>query len=180
MATTNTNEDPLAPPAEAVTLPSSEEESGDAQQPAHPPRTYDTPEEMMEILSQRHVVDLTAEDMDPLEWTFRKLIPVPENYYWDVVQDQDVERVPTRIKLWHKSFHSVATAFQWTEQRVGMPLARTLGLTSSRMSTVTMFMTDEDWKKSKRIVTERQQSSRPTLETTDSPVVVVAPENAQV
>ena len=119
---------------------------------------YETPEQLIEILCETNEVDLTAEDMDPLEWTFRKVVPIPKYYYWDIVKNPDDKSlVPNRIKLWHTSIASMTSAFQWTEQRIGMPLARTLGLTSPRFNDVTMFMTRDDWRESKRIVTNRNR-----------------------
>ena len=39
-----------------------------------------------EIVRERHQVDVSSnnEDMDPIEWTVRKLVPIPAVYYWDV------------------------------------------------------------------------------------------------
>ena len=119
---------------------------------------YASPEELVEVVSQLHKIDMTAEDLDPFEWTLRKVVPVPKYYYWEVVkQNSDVDLIPYRIKLWHKTVASMTGAYKWTEQRVGMPLARSLGLTSSRFSDVTMYMTDKDMTESKRIVAERRE-----------------------
>jgi hypothetical protein len=129
---------------------------------------FETQEELLAILSQRHEVDLNAEDMDPLEWTFRKVVPVPKFYYWDVLKQQhhqpqqqegssDAAVIPMRIKLWHHTIATMTGAYQWTEQKVALPLARTFGLTSSRFDDVAMYMTEDDRNASRRIVAERQQ-----------------------
>ena len=124
--------------------------------------SYDTPEELYAILTERHQVDMEREDMDPLEWSVRKVVPIPAHYYWDVVpEDKDgtmQTEIPRSIRWWHNSVHAMANALEWTEQKVGLPLGRRLGLLSPRMSDVTMFMSDDDWKKSERIVTERKQA----------------------
>lgn len=123
--------------------------------------TYSSTEELVDKLSQLHTVDLTAEDMDPLEWTVRKVIPIPEHYYWDVVPDRATwVQIPTRIRLWHVSIHAFAAALHWTEQRVATPVAKSLGLLSPRVETVTMFMDENDWKKSQRIVADRLENSQ--------------------
>ena len=143
--------DPLATDKESSQLDSAPQQTS--------PPDYASPEELVELVSQLHEVDMTAEDLDPLEWTLRKVVPIPKYYYWEVVkQDSDVEMIPYRIKLWHNTVASMTGAYKWTEQRVGMPLARSLGLTSSRFSDVTMYMTDEDMKESKQIVAERKQN----------------------
>lgn len=124
--------------------------------PATTPTAFHSTEEMIEYLQQTQVVDMNAETMDPLEWTFRKVVPIPEHYYWDVVSSQEEQaHIPARIRLWHRSLFALSRASQWTDDHIGQPLARTLGLDTPRMNDVTMFMSDDDWKRSQRIVTER-------------------------
>lgn len=44
-----------------------------------------TPTRAQEIVRERHQVDMSKnENMDPIEWTVRKLVPIPAVYYWDV------------------------------------------------------------------------------------------------
>jgi hypothetical protein len=40
-----------------------------------------------EIVRERHVVDMSSsnEEIDPIEWTVRKLVPIPAKYYWEVL-----------------------------------------------------------------------------------------------
>jgi len=131
-----------------------------------------TPEEVwLALISQtRDDIDLNAEEMDPLEWTFRTLVPVPKYYYWEVqhpvienndgrsVSSSSSYRVPLRIQLWHNCIDSLSRAYQCMEKCIGRPLARGLGLEEPRMhSDVTMYMTEEDWKTSQRIVAERRE-----------------------
>ncbi|GAX28606.1 hypothetical protein FisN_1Hu603 [Fistulifera solaris] len=121
------------------------------------PAAFQSTEEMIEYLQQTQVVDMNAEDMDPLEWTFRKVVPIPEHYYWDVVSNkEDQAQIPARIRFWHRSLYALSCASQWTDDHIGQPLARSLGLHTPRMNDVTMFMSDDDWKRSQRIVAERQ------------------------
>ena len=114
-------EDPLASPVE---IEQDESHESSTQQ-------Y-TPEELQEILTQRQemVVD---EDMDPLEWTVRKVVPIPRVYYWDVVPDQ-AERasIPWKIRAWHSTIAGCCRVGNWMDRRVAQPIARGVGLTDSR------------------------------------------------
>ena len=40
-----------------------------------------------EIVRERHVVDMSSsnEEIDPIEWAVRKLVPIPAKYYWEVL-----------------------------------------------------------------------------------------------
>lgn len=147
-----TPHDPLQPPSEMI--------------------SYNSTEEMIEILRQGQKVDMKAEDMDPLEWAFRSIVPIPEHYYWDVVPESQEEIIPARIRWWHRSLFALSRVSQWTEINVGQPLVRTLGLDTPRMSDVTMFMSEKDWKRSQRIVIERQnqrteEESPPVIDRSD-------------
>jgi len=119
-------------------------------------------EEVEQILTERQEVDMTDEDMDPLEWTFRKLVPIPAHFYWDVVVDEkERAHIPTKIKVWHKTIASLGAVQQFADRWIARPVASGLGVTSSRFQYVTDNMTQEDWKESKRIVTERKEKEKP-------------------
>ena len=121
--------------------------------------SFNSTEEMIEYLQKTQVVDMNDETMDPLEWSFRKMVPIPEHFYWDVVSSEEEQRcIPTRIRFWHRSLYTLSRVSQWTDDHIGQPLARTLGLHTPRSSDVTMFMSDDDWKRSQRIVMERQKN----------------------
>ena len=124
------------------------------------PKVYSSPEEFLDLLSQRHTIDMEAEDLDPLEWAFRKVVPVPKYYYWDLQPKEgetETAEVPRRIQLWHKAVYACTHGFRKVEDGFAKPLARGVGLTTNRMNHVTMFMTDDDWNKSKRHVAELKQ-----------------------
>lgn len=38
-----------------------------------------------EILNECEEADLSDENMDPIEWTVRKVIPIPKHYYWELL-----------------------------------------------------------------------------------------------
>ena len=40
-------------------------------------------EQLLPIEYQLYEVDLTDPNMDPLEYTFRRFVPIPKQYYWD-------------------------------------------------------------------------------------------------
>jgi len=141
--------DPLA------TIPS---EEGDDTKPNEEKVSYETDEELLELVSFIEQVDMQAEDMDPLEYAFRKVVSVPAHYYWDVVKDEkDIEKIPRRIKLWHNSFRRAASIHDWTEKRIALPIARGLGLTDNKFHEITMFMDEKDWKNSERMIREREE-----------------------
>lgn len=117
---------------------------------------YSSPEELLELCQDRHQVDLNAEDMDPLEWTFRTVVPIPKYYYWDIIRnEEDVELIPTKTKLWHQSIHALSVMNSWTEQRISRPIADSLGLNNPWHNEVAMYMTDEDWEKSRQAILAR-------------------------
>jgi hypothetical protein len=73
---------------------------------------------------------MTDEYLDPFEWTLRKLIPIPKQYYWDNETIVDARRLPTKLKLWHQSVAALGTLARSTD-RIGKPIVDALGLTSS-------------------------------------------------
>lgn len=132
------------------------------QDPLESPAAISTNEEeekIIELLNKRQTVDMNAEDMDPLEWAFRKIVPIPEHYYWDIVSSNEIIHIPARIRVWHGGIYALSRVSQWSADHIGQPLVRTLGLDTPRMHDVTMFMSEKDWKQSQRIVTERQNQT---------------------
>ena len=136
----------------------SKEENVDPESKEIEKRKY-SPDELEQILSERQVVDMTDEDMDPIEWTFRKLVPIPAHYYWDLVDEEEKDNIPIKIKVWHKTIASLGAIQQWTDRWIARPVASGLGITSSRFQYVTDNMTEEDWKESRRIVSERKEKA---------------------
>jgi hypothetical protein len=171
-ATDEVNPDPLAalsedasPIAEVYTSENISDGTLNGEQ--LPKRTY-SPQELQKVISQRQVVDMSDEDMDPIEWTVRKVIPIPAEYYWDMVSEEQHSQVPARTKIWHKTISFLCGAQQWTERSVAKPLAASLGLTGSRFDYVLDNMTDKEWEKSKSMVAERRKrgelQSKPDVE----------------
>mmetsp|Transcript_21808 Transcript_21808/g.62102 ORF Transcript_21808/g.62102 Transcript_21808/m.62102 type:complete len:214 (-) Transcript_21808:164-805(-) len=106
-------------------------------------------------LTELHEVDMDAEDMDPLEWTIRKLIPIPCQYYWenDRVTPQ---QVPLRLKMWHRVVGALDSGWKFLEGRVGTPLVNATGVTSSQFDYVTSTMSERDWEYSRTAVSRRK------------------------
>jgi hypothetical protein len=110
---------------------------------------------------------MTDEYLDPFEWTVRKLIPIPKQYYWDNETIVDARLLPTKLKLWHQSVAALGTLVRWTD-RIGKSIVDALGLTLSRFDHVTSTMTERDWDYSRRVVTERLVSGATTGASTSS------------
>jgi hypothetical protein len=103
-------------------------------------------------------IDMNDENLDMLEWTTRKLISIPKTYYWDH-PEADPEKLPTKLKLWHRSVAAMGSVVRFTD-RIGAPITNALGLTASRFDYVTSTMTERDWERSRQLVEERQISQR--------------------
>jgi hypothetical protein len=155
-ATDEVNPDPLAA-ASGNTLQTAEAHTSESKQLSK--RTY-SPQELQKIIFQRQAVDMSDEDMDPIEWTVRKVIPIPAEYYWEVVSEEQHDQVPARTKVWHKTISFLCRAQQWTERSVAKPLAASLGLTDSRFDYVVDNMTDEEWEKSREMAAARRSQGK--------------------
>jgi hypothetical protein len=159
-ATDKINADPLAPVGETVpptakACTSENNHDGKLNGEQLSKHTTYSPQELQKVISQRQVVDMSDEDMDPIEWTVRKVIPIPAEYYWDVVSEEQHAQIPVRTKVWHKTIALLWGAHQWTERRVAKPLASALGLTDSRFDYVVENMTDKEWEDSRAMVAAR-------------------------
>lgn len=117
-------------------------------------------EELTKTLSKRKEIDETDEMLDPIEWSFRKIVPIPDKYYWDVIEEDQENEIPRNIKIWHKTIAGLEAVYNWTEKWIAKPVAGGLGLglTTSRFSYVTETMNQDDWEDSVRIVQERKQN----------------------
>mmetsp|Transcript_10934 Transcript_10934/g.20428 ORF Transcript_10934/g.20428 Transcript_10934/m.20428 type:complete len:176 (-) Transcript_10934:3061-3588(-) len=94
----------------------------------------DVPEE-----EQCQQVDMNDENLDPLEWSVRKMIPIPKKYYFETGNYD----VPLRTKAWHRSVQVMGLALLGVE-KIGGFFANVLGLTSSRYDDVLAYMTKEE------------------------------------
>jgi hypothetical protein len=133
-------------------------------------------EELMEVLSERHVLNLSPEEdelLDPIERTIRYIIPIPKYYYWDIVlaasnRDHDAttttstssttttDDIPLSIKSWHTIIGWCDHIGTWTNHRVAQPIASFLGLTGPRFHEVINSMSPEEFQQSVHVVRERQ------------------------
>eukprot|EP00551_Chaetoceros_affinis_P007632 CAMPEP_0203665848 /NCGR_PEP_ID=MMETSP0090-20130426/3006_1 /ASSEMBLY_ACC=CAM_ASM_001088 /TAXON_ID=426623 /ORGANISM="Chaetoceros affinis, Strain CCMP159" /LENGTH=165 /DNA_ID=CAMNT_0050529557 /DNA_START=26 /DNA_END=523 /DNA_ORIENTATION=+ len=91
------------------------------------------------------VVDMNNPQMDPLEWSFRKLISIPKKYYWQTGN----YNVSTRTKVWHRTVGALGLSLRVAE-RVGEVLANITGLNSNRFNYITDHMTEEEWAAARR------------------------------
>lgn len=117
------------------------------------------PPELLEL----EQVDMTNEDMDPLEWTARKFIPIPKKYYWEA-EDVNSSQLPNRLILWHRSVAAMGSIVRFTD-RIGTSLAGFFGFTSSPFDYVTSSMTEADWKLARRIAEQKQRVTEQEAET---------------
>jgi hypothetical protein len=131
--------------------------------------------ELMEVLSERHVLNLSPEEdelLDPIERTIRYIIPIPKYYYWDVLAASNrahddatttttttstIDDVPLSIKSWHTIIGWCDHIGTWTNHRVAQPIASFLGLTGPRFHEVINSMSPEEFQQSVHVVRERQQ-----------------------
>jgi len=107
----------------------------------------DLPEE-----EQCVTVDLQDPKMDPLEWTVRRVLPIPKKYYWETGNYQ----ISTRTKMWHRAIGTLGFALKCAE-KIGEVLANVSGINSSRYEDVTDFMNDEEWETAREIADEARQ-----------------------
>ena len=98
---------------------------------------------------QLYEVEVTA-DMDPLEYAFRRVVPVPMEYYWVTGNNQ----VPLRVKLWHNSIFYLGLCLQKAEA-AGEVVANVLGLNDGPFSYVTETITEADMARSRAHIENR-------------------------
>ena len=91
-------------------------------------------EPQLPIEYQLDEVDLTDPNMDPLEYTFRKYVPIPKAYFWDTASETNDynQNLPLRTKIWHHSIYYSGVVLRVAEA-VGESVANILGLKSHRL-----------------------------------------------
>ena len=121
---------------------------------------HDAPQRLP-IEYQLHEVDLTNPDMDPLEYTFRRYVPIPKAYFWDTADDSNDHHsnLPFRIKLWHRTIFYLGWCLKQAEAG-GEMVANILGLNSGQFDYVTETMTEEEWDHSRVVVERRREEIR--------------------
>jgi hypothetical protein len=138
-----------------------------------PPKSKD---ELIRMLSERHILQLTPEEdelLDPIERTVRYLIPIPKYYYWDVMKEHanhnstknsevpneaiiTSDQIPYTIRSWHTIINLCDRIGTWTNTHIAQPIASYTGLTGPRFHEVLTSMTPQEMQQSQRIVHERQ------------------------
>merc|ERR1712043_8097 len=81
------------------------------------------------------------EDMDMLEWSVRKLIPIPKKYFWEEPVNTDL---PLKTKVWHRTVGVMGSMVRLPD-RIGKPIVDNATQSSGRFSYVTSTMTKEEW-----------------------------------
>ena len=113
-------------------------------------------------------VDLANPDMDPLEYAFRRCVPIPRAYFWETAaeeeacEDEDDGRrnarrrlvVPLGVKLWHNAIYYLGVCLR-TAEAGGEVVANFLGLNDGPFEYVTGGMTEEEREASRRNVEGR-------------------------
>mmetsp|Transcript_14576 Transcript_14576/g.22197 ORF Transcript_14576/g.22197 Transcript_14576/m.22197 type:complete len:168 (+) Transcript_14576:84-587(+) len=95
----------------------------------------------VEALEECQEVDMSDPMMDPLEWTVRKVIPIPKEYYWNTgVAKEDV---PTKTRLWHQTIHALSKVTNATDS-MGESISSGLGLSTRRYDYIVSTMTEQE------------------------------------
>ena len=116
--------------------------------------------------------EVTKSQMDPLEYTFRKYIPIPRVYFWDAAVTtssgnvhHDTNNLPRRIKLWHYTIYYLGEGLRIAEKG-GEVVANILGLNDGPFDYVTSGMTPEDMLASRVMMDEKRLRGAELEETT--------------
>mmetsp|Transcript_31981 Transcript_31981/g.73502 ORF Transcript_31981/g.73502 Transcript_31981/m.73502 type:complete len:133 (-) Transcript_31981:174-572(-) len=104
---------------------------------------------------QLEEVDMEDPKMDPLEWSVRKVIPIPKAYFWETGNHD----LPAKTKLWHRTVGTMANVVKFVD-RIGKPVTDGLGITASRYDYVTSTMTEKQWQKARKTASERKLRSQ--------------------
>jgi hypothetical protein len=99
--------------------------------------------------------EVTMSRMDPLEYTFRKYIPIPRVYFWDNITavPSSPDDLPRRIKLWHYTIYYLGEGLRIAEKG-GEVVANVLGLNDGPFDYV---MTPEEILASRAMMDKRRQ-----------------------
>ena len=91
-------------------------------------------------------------DMDPLEWTTRKVLPIPKKYFWETGNDN----LPLRTRMWHHSVYFLGKAL-YAAEYCGEVVAHMLGINESRYQYVMDSMDEKDWEKANAVNEKREK-----------------------
>jgi len=91
-------------------------------------------------------------DLDPLEWSVRKVLPIPKKYFWETGNDN----LDLRTRVWHRSVWFLGQALGVAEY-CGEVVANLLGINESRYQYVMDSMSEGDWEKARKVNEERER-----------------------
>ena len=94
---------------------------------------------------QCEIVDMNDPTMDPLEWSVRRIIPIPKTYYWETGN----YNISLKIKLWHRTIRSLGLTLKMAE-KMGEVISNITGINSSRFAYITDHMTEEEWDEARK------------------------------
>ncbi|KAL3772675.1 hypothetical protein ACHAWU_004684 [Discostella pseudostelligera] len=99
-------------------------------------------------------------NLDPLEYTFRKFIPIPRVYYWDTASPLNNyhQQLPMKIKLWHRSIYYLGEGLRKAEAG-GEIIANILGLNDGPFEFVTKNVTEEELARSREMLEMRNREA---------------------
>jgi hypothetical protein len=103
-------------------------------------------------------VDDTSDEMNPLECVFRKLLPIPTTYYWEMEHHRSI----AAVQIWHGVVATLGRLVNGMDA-MGQSMAHALGITSSQYSYVMAYMTEEDWRRSREAARQRMSSQQQQL-----------------
>lgn len=138
-----------------------DEDNARSNNAGHSPNNGPQQQEEIPIEYQTYECDEVSQ-MDPLEYTFRKFIPIPRVYFWDNAVtssgsvQHDTNNLPRRIKLWHYTIYYLGEGLKIAEKG-GEVVANTLGLNDGPFDYVTSGMTAEEMLASRAMMDERRQ-----------------------
>lgn len=127
-------------------------------------------EEATPIELQCEEVDMNDPCMDPLEWSVRKVIPIPKQYYWETSPTSpstsptterstpiDTNTLSKRTKLWHNTVYALGKTLHGAEAAGGV-IASFLGINrASRFDYVTSTLTPEQWEQAEKNAQEQKK-----------------------
>jgi|Transcript_10942 hypothetical protein len=88
-------------------------------------------------------------NMDPLEWTARKLIPFPKVYFWETGNHD----LPARTKAWHRTVAVLGKLTKFVENT-----GKSMNMNNaSNFSYVTDTMTEEQWARARETAEQRKK-----------------------
>ena len=92
--------------------------------------------------------------MDPLEYTVRRVLPIPRAYFWQT--GKNPEEISLRTRAWHRTVSTLG-GLLWYAEYAGEVIASVFGLNQSRYQYVMDSMDKEDWERARKVNEERER-----------------------